>query len=129
MRAGSRATRVAMRVAALAFYACSLEPTIPPVTRLGVFACGNTDCTILGAPLTGLPPMTGMFMVGAWFKGVHDVHWSIRWSVDSVKADFTAAKDSSVVSAKLDGMLFTAPLVLTVALAAGGRDSLTWDFR
>jgi len=129
MRAGTRATRVTMRLAALAFYACSLEPAIPPITRLGAFACGNADCTILGAPLPGLPPMTGMFMVGAWFKGVHDVHWSIRWSTDSVKADFIAVRDSSVVGARLDGMTFVIPLVLTVALIAGGRDSLTWDFR
>jgi hypothetical protein len=123
-----RAARVVTRLAALGLLACG-EPALPPITRLAIFTCGNADCTIHGDLLAGLPPKTGMFMVGAFFRGVHDVHWSIRWSADSVKADLTALQDSSVLGANLDGMLFEKPLVLTVVLLAGGRDSLTWDFR
>ena len=128
MYSAVRATRVAISLAALTFLACG-DPGIPSINRLGIFACGNTDCTQRGAELTGLPPKTGMFMVGAFFEGTHDVHWTIRWPSDSVKADFTAAQDSSVLGAKLDGMPLAVPLVLTVSLLAGGRDSLTWDFR
>lgn len=68
-------------------------------------------------------------MIGAWFRGTQDVHWSIRWTGDSVHADFTNLRDSSIISAKLDGMPQTVALVLTVSLLAGGRDSLTWDYR
>lgn len=118
-----------MRLAALAGLACVVEPTLPPVTRLGAFLCGNADCTLLGTKIAGLPPQTGQFMVGAWFRGTQDVHWTIRWISDSVRADFTSAQDSSIVSANLDGMTLTAVLVLTVRLLSGGSDSLTWDFR
>lgn len=117
-----------MRFATLSFLACVTEPPFPPITRLGAFRCGNTECTQLGARLDGLPPQTGQFMVGAWFRGTQDVHWTIRWTDDSVRADFTSVQDSSIVSAQLDGMNLSAALVLTVKLLAGGSDSLTWNF-
>jgi len=118
-----------MRLAALGVLACIVEPPLPPITRLSVYRCGNVDCTQLGALLTGLPPESGQFMVGAWFRGVQDVHWTIRWTDDSVRADFTGVRDSSIVAARLDGMNLAAALVLTVRLVSGGSDSLTWDFR
>lgn len=124
-----RATRVPMRFAALALLACVAEPPLPPIIRLATYVCGDVDCTRLGAKLEGLPPQTGQFMVGAWFRGTQDVHWSIRWTGDSVKADFTGLQDSSIVSAQLDGMPLKTALVLTVRLLAGGSDSLTWDYR
>ena len=123
------AIRVTMRFAALALMACVAEPPLPPISRLAAYRCGNGDCTQLGAKLEGLPPQTGQFMVGAWFRGAQDVHWSIRWTGDSVKADFTNLQDSSIVGAQLDGMPLKTALVLTVTLLAGGRDSLTWDYR
>ena len=129
MHSRTRATRLLSRFAVLAFLACSLEPRVPIITRLAAFACGNPACTLLGAQLPGLPPLTGLFMVGAWFKGTQDVHWSIRWPGDSVKADFTAVRDSSIVAAQLDSMPLTAALVLTVGLVGGGHASLTWDYR
>jgi len=85
MYSRTRVTRLFLRFGLLAFLACSLEPRIPIITRLDIFACGNPACTLLGAQLRGLPPLTGLFMVGAWFKGTQDVHWSIRWPGDSVK--------------------------------------------
>jgi hypothetical protein len=129
MYSRTRVTRLFLRFGLLAFLACSLEPRIPIITRLDIFACGNPACTLLGAQLRGLPPLTGLFMVGAWFKGTQDVHWSIRWPGDSVKADFTAVRDSSIVAAQLDSMPLTAALVLTVGLVGGGHASLTWDYR
>jgi hypothetical protein len=129
MYSRARATRVVLRYAALALVACSLEPDLPEITRLAVFGCGNPECTILGSRLTGLPPQTGLFMVGAWFEGTQDVHWSIRWTGDSVHADFTNLRDSSIVAAGLDSMPLTSLLILTVSLPAGARDSLTWDYR
>lgn len=128
MYARTRVTRL-LCVAVLAFLACSLEPRNPIITRLAAFACGNPSCTLLGARLSGLPPLTGLFMVGAWFKGTQDVHWSIRWPSDSVQVDFTARRDSSVVAAQLDSMPLNALLILTVSLIAGGQASLTWDYR
>jgi hypothetical protein len=68
-------------------------------------------------------------MVGAWFKGTQDVHWSIRWPADSVHADFTAVRDSSLVAARLDSIPLNMALVLTVGLVGGGHASLTWDYR
>ena len=68
-------------------------------------------------------------MVGAWFKGTQGVHWSIRWPDDSVQADFTAERDSSIVPAQLDSMPLNAVLILTVSLVAGGHASLSWDYR
>jgi hypothetical protein len=129
MYSRTRATRLLLRFAVLAFLACSLEPSVPIITRLAAFACGNAECTILGSQLPGLPPQTGFFMVGAWFKGTQDVHWSIRWPGDSVQADFTAVRDSSTVAAQLDSMPVNTPLVLTVSLVGGGRASLSWDYR
>jgi hypothetical protein len=128
MYSRTRAIRLSLRVAVLASLACSLEPSLPIITRLAAFACGNAECTILGAQLPGLPPQTGFFMVGAWFKGTQDVHWSIRWPGDSVQADFTDLRDSSVVAAQLDSMPLNTALVLTVSLAGGGHASLTWDY-
>jgi len=124
-----RATRLTSRFLALALTACATEPKIPSITRVAAFQCGNAECTQLGSRLDGLPPQTGQFMVGAWFTGTHDVHWSIRWPDDSVKADFTNALDSSIVSAQLDGMPLKGVLVLTVKLLAGGSDSLVWEYR
>lgn len=121
--------RVTTRFVVLALLACATEPRLPPITGMGAYQCGNPDCTQLGAKLEGLPPQTGQFMVGAWFRGTQDVHWSIRWADDSVRADFANLRDSSIVAAQLDGMPLTAVLVLTVTLLAGGRDSLTWDYR
>lgn len=130
MYSRTRATRVFLRLAALALVACSLDPALPIISRLAVYGCGDPTCTQLGAKLTGLPPQTGLFMVGAWFRGTQDVHWSIRWITDSVHADFASLRDSSVVAAQLDSMpLTTTVLILTVSLLAGGRDSLMWDFR
>jgi len=129
MHSRTRVTRLLLRFAVLVFLACSLEPRVPIITRLAAFACGNADCTLLGAQLPGLPPLTGLFIVGAWFKGKQDVHWSIRWPADSVQADFTAVRDSSIVAAQLDSMPLNAVLVLTVGLVGGGRASLTWDYR
>jgi hypothetical protein len=129
MYSRTRVTRTLLRFAVLALVACSLEPTRPIITRLSAFACGNAQCTILGVQFPGLPPQTGLFMVGAWFKGTHDVHWSIRWPGDSVHADFTAARDSSIVPAQLDSMPPNAVLILTVSLIAGGHASLSWDYR
>jgi hypothetical protein len=129
MYSRTRAIRLFLRFAVVAFLACSLEPRVPIITRLAAFDCGNPACTLLGAQLPGLPPLTGLFMVGAWFKGTQDVHWSIRWPADSVLADFTAVRDSSIVAAQLDSMPLNAALVLTVGLVGGGRASLTWDYR
>ena len=117
------------RFATLALVACAVDPGRPPIYRLSAYRCANTDCTQLGARFDGLPPQTGMFMVGAWFQGTHDVHWSIRWIADSVHADFTGLRDSSIVGAQLDGMPLNAVLVLTVTLLGGASDSLTWDYR
>lgn len=125
----TRATRLSLRFAVLAFVACSLEPRLPIITGLAAFACGNAQCTLRGAKLPGLPPRTGLFMVGAWFKGTQDVHWSIRWPEDSVQADLTDQRDSSVVAARLDSMPLNAILILTVTLIAGGNASLSWDYR
>jgi hypothetical protein len=129
MYSRTRAIRLFLRFAVVVFLACSLEPRVPIITRLAAFDCGNPACTLLGAQLPGLPPLTGLFMVGAWFKGTQDVHWSIRWPADSVLADFTAVRDSSIVAAQLDSMPLNAALVLTVGLVGGGRASLTWDYR
>ena len=129
MHSRTRATRVLLRFAALAFLACSLEPRLPFVTQLAAYRCGNGDCTQLGVQLTGLPPQSGLFMVGAWFRGTHDVHWSIRWPGDSVQADFTALRDSSIVAVRLDGMPLQTVLVLAVTLLGGRRDTLAWDYR
>ncbi len=129
MYSRTRVTRQLLRFVVLAFLACSLEPGVPIITRLAAFECGNAACTLLGAQLPGLPPMTGLFMVGAWFKGTQDVHWSIRWPGDSVQADFTRLRDSSIVAAQLDSMPLNAALVLTVNLVGGGHASLTWDYR
>lgn len=129
MYSRTRVTRTLLRFAVPALVACSLEPRVPIITRLAAFACGNPACTTLGAQLPGLPPPTGLFMVGAWFKGTQDVHWSIRWPGDSVHADFTAVRDSSIVAAQLDSMPRNSALVLTVGLAGGGHASLTWDYR
>jgi hypothetical protein len=129
MHSRAHSIRVLLRFAALALVACGLEPGLPIITRLAVFACGNTECTLLGAKLPGLPPQSGLFMVGAWFKGSQDVHWSIRWIDDSVRADFTDLRDSSIVSAQLDSMPLNAALILTVSLLGGGHASLTWDYR
>jgi len=129
MYSRTRAIRLLLRFGVLAFLACSLEPGVPIITRLAAFACGNPACTLLGAQLPGLPPLTGLFMVGAWFKGTQDVHWSIRWPGDSVQADFTRLRDSSIVAAQLDSMPLNAALVLTVNLVGGGHASLTWDYR
>ena len=125
----THAARVVLRVAALAFVACSLDPTRPIITRLTAFACGNAQCTIRGAKLPGLPPQTGLFMVGAWFRGTQTVHWSIRWPTDSVQADLTAQRDSSVIAAQLDSMPLNELLTLSVSLVAGGDASLSWDYR
>ena len=116
-------------MAVLGLGACAGEPTLPSITRLAIYQCGNSECTQLGSKLEGLPPQTGLFMVGAWFKGVRDVHWIIRWTDDSVHADFTSLRDSSIVAAQLDGMNLGAALVLTVKLLGGGSDSLTWVYR
>ena len=113
----------------VAFAACGLEPVLPPLSRLGAFQCGDDACTQLGARLAGLPPRTGLFMVGAWFRGTHDVHWALRWPGESVFVDFASLRDSSIVAARLDSIPLTTVLVLTVSLGAGGRDSLFWDFR
>ena len=129
MYSRTRATRLCLRFAVLASVACSLDPRLPIITRLAAFACGNPSCTLLGAQLPGLPPLTGLFMVGGWFKGTQDVHWSIRWPSDSVHADFTAARDSSIVAAQLDSMPANAVLILTVNLIGGGHASLSWDYR
>jgi hypothetical protein len=129
MYSRTRATRVVLRFAVLAFVACSFEPRVPIITRLAAFSCGNPSCTLLGAQLVGLPPLTGLFMVGAWFKGTQDVHWSIRWPADSVHADFAAVRDSSIVAAQLDSMPTNDLLILTVSLSGGGRGSLSWDYR
>lgn len=129
MYSRTRVTRTLLRFAVLALLACSLEPRVPIITRLAAFACGNAECTLHGAQLPGLPPRTGLFMVGAWFKGAQDVHWSIRWPGDSVQADFTAQRDSSIVAAQLDSMPLNAVLILTVNLVAGGHASLSWDYR
>lgn len=129
MHSRTRAIRPFLRFGVLAFVACSLEPRVPIITRLAAFHCGNPACTLLGAQLPGLPPLTGLFMVGAWFKGTQNVHWSIRWPADSVKADFTAVRDSSIVAAQLDSIPLNSALVLTVGLAGGGGASLTWDYR
>jgi len=129
MYSRTRVTRTLLRFAVLVLVACSLEPRPPIITRLAAFNCGNPACTNLGAQIRGLPPLTGLFMVGAWFKGTHDVHWSIRWPGDSVHADFTAARDSSIVAAQLDSMPPNAVLILTVSLIAGGHASLSWDYR
>ena len=129
MYSRTRAIRLFLRFAVVVFLACSLEPRVPIITRLAAFDCGNPACTLLGTQLPGLPPLTGLFMVGAWFKGTQDVHWSIRWPADSVLADFTAVRDSSIVAAQLDSMPLNAALVLTVGLVGGGRASLTWDYR
>jgi hypothetical protein len=129
MHSRTRATRLSLRLAVLAFVACSLEPRVPIVTRLAAFDCGNPACTNLGAQIRGLPPLTGLFMVGAWFKGTRDVHWSIRWPADSVQVDFTAVRDSSIVAAQLDSMPPNTVLILTVSLIAGGNASLSWDYR
>ena len=129
MYSRTRVTRTLLRFAVLAFVACSLEPRAPIITRLAAFDCGNPACTLLGAPLPGLPPLTGLFMVGAWFKGTQDVHWSVRWPGDSVQADFTAVRDSSVVAAQLDSMPLNTVLTLTVSLIGGGHASLSWDYR
>jgi hypothetical protein len=129
MYSRTRVIRLLLRFAVLAFLACSLEPRVPIITRLAAFGCGNPACTLLGAQLPGLPPLTGLFMVGAWFKGTHDVHWSIRWPSDSVHADFMAVRDSSLVAAQLDSMPLNTALVLTVGLVGGGRASLTWNYR
>ncbi len=139
MHSRASGTRVLMRGAAaalrgaatalLVLLACGVEPVLPPITQLAAYRCGNADCTRLGARLEGLPPQTGPFMVGAWFSGIHDVHWTIRWPADSVQADFTGLRDSSIVGAQLDDMPLNAVLVLTVRLLSGGRDSLTWDYR
>ena len=129
MYSRTRVTRTLLRFAVLALVACSFEPRLPIITRLSAFSCGNPACTNLGAQIRGLPPLTGLFMVGAWFKGAQDVHWSIRWPGDSVHADFTAARDSSIVAAQLDSMPPNAVLILTVSLIAGGHASLSWDYR
>jgi hypothetical protein len=129
MYSRTRVTRLLLRFAALALVACGLGPGLPIITRLGAYECGNAACTLLGAKLIGLPPPTGLFMVGAWFKGTQDVHWSIRWTEDSVQADLTDLRDSSVVSARLDNMPLNSVLILTVSLLAGGHASLSWDFR
>jgi len=129
MYSRTRATRLLLRCGVLAFLACSLEPHVPIITRLAAFECGNPACTLLGTQLPGLPPLTGLFMVGAWFKGTQDVHWSIRWPGDSVHADFAAVRDSSIVAAQLDSMPSNAVLILTVSLIAGGHASLSWDYR
>jgi hypothetical protein len=129
MHSRTRATPMLLRFAALALVACGLEPSVPIITRLAAYRCGNAECTLLGAKLAGLPPQTGLFMVGGWFKGTQDVHWSIRWPGDSVQADFTAQRDSSIVAAQLDSMPLNAALVLTVSLVGGGHASLTWDYR
>ena len=129
MYSRTRATRVVLRFTALALLACSLEPTLPIITRLAAFTCGNAECTLLGSKLPGLPPQTGLFMVAAWFKGTHTVHWSIGWPGDSVQADFVGLLDSSIVAARLDSMPLNAALILTVSLLDGGRASLTWDYR
>lgn len=121
--------RVVLRFAILALVACGLDPRTPIITRLTAYGCGNAQCTILGAKLIGLPPQTGLFMVGAWFKGTQDVHWTIRWPSDSVQADFTNLRDSSIVAAQLDSMPLTVAIVLTVRLVRGGHASLSWDFR
>lgn len=121
--------RVLLRFAALALVACGLGSSVPIITELGAYHCGDTQCTVLGAKLAGLPPHSGPFMVGAWFKGTRDVHWSIRWPEDSVLADFVDLRDSSVVAARLDSMPLNALLVLTVSLVGGGRASLSWDYR
>jgi len=118
-----------LRFAVLVFMACSLEPRLPIITRLAAFDCGNPACTLLGAQIPGLPPVTGLFMVGAWFKGTHDVHWSIRWPEDSVQANLTDLRDSSIVAARLDSMPLNTLLILTVSLLAGGQASLSWDYR
>jgi hypothetical protein len=118
-----------LRFAALALVACGLEPGLPIITRLAAYGCGNAACTVLGAKLPGLPPPTGLFMVGGWFKGTQDVHWSIRWTDDSVQADFTRLRDSSIVAARLDSVPLNAALILTVSLLGGGHASLTWDYR
>ena len=129
MYSRTRATRLLLRFAVLAFVACSLEPRLPIITGLAAFACGNAECTRLGAKLRGLPPQTGLFMVGAWFEGRQDVHWSIRWPEDSVQANLSDQRDSSVIAARLDSMPLTAILILTVTLVAGGNASLSWDYR
>ena len=129
MHSRTRATRLSLRFAVLAFVACSLEPRLPIITGLAAFACGNAECTRLGAKLPGLPPQTGLFMVGAWFEGRQDVRWSIRWPEDSVQANLSDQRDSSVVAARLDSMPLHAILVLTITLVAGGNASLSWDYR
>lgn len=129
MHSRTRATRLSLRLVALALLACSLDPGFPIITRLAAFACGNAECTRRGAMLPGLPPQTGLFMVGAWFKGTQDVHWSIRWPADSVQADVPDQRDSSVVAARLDSMPSNAILILTVTLGGGGNASLSWDYR
>ena len=121
--------RVSLRFAALVAVACGLGPNMPIITGLGAYSCGDTQCTVLGAKLAGLPPHSGLFMVGAWFKGTQHVHWSIRWPEDSVLADFIDLRDSSVVAARLDSIPLNAVLVLTVSLLGGGHASLSWDYR
>jgi hypothetical protein len=113
----------------LVLAACALEPVQPAISGLAAYECGNVGCTQLGAKLTGLPPRAGLFMVAVWFPGTHDVHWAIRWAGDSVYADFASLADSSMVAAQLDDIPLTAALILSVSLLAGGRDSLTWDYR
>jgi len=103
------------------------NPCYPCVAAIRRFGAAGVQ---LGAQLTGLPPQTGLFMVGAWFRGRQDVHWRISWITDSVHVDFPALQDSSIVAAQLDGMpVTTTVLILTVNLLAGARDSLAWDFR
>lgn len=129
MYSRTRGTRVLLRCAVLVLLACSLEPGLPIITKLAAYSCGNPDCTLLGTRITQLPPQTGLFMVGAWFKGAQDVHWSIRWTDDSVLADLPDQRDSSIVTAQLDSMPLSAALILTVTLIGGGSASLTWDYR
>ena len=124
-----RSVRLMLRVTSLVLLGCIVDPGLPVITSMSAFQCGNADCTRRGAPLTGLPPTTGLFLVGAWFRGTQDVHWSIRWPNDSVHSDFPRTRDSSLTGAQLDGMPLNERIVLTVSLTAGTRDSIVWDYR
>ena len=129
MRVRRMSVRLVLRVGALVLLGCIVDPALPEITDIAAFHCGNTDCTQRGALFTGLPPQTGTFMVGVWFRDTQDVHWAIRWPGDSVRVDYPRMRDSSLAGAQLDGMPLNERIVLTVRLSGGARDSLVWDYR
>ena len=118
-----------VRARVLTLLACVVDPHVSVISQLGAFRCADVDCTQRGAIFDGSPPHTGRFLVAAWFNGTQDVRWNIRWATDSVHFAFVHVRDSSLTGAQLDGMPLNALIVLTVSLASGARDSLTWDYR